>query len=112
MSIMTKIVNFRVEKCDFKVSRKRDNTIPDYPEQGFAGNPFFLKDVNNDEERDHVCNLYEEYFYDRIAKDENFRAGILSLKGKVLGCFCKPKRCHGDTIVKWLESIDLDKGEN
>lgn len=27
------------------------------------------------------------------------------LKGKRLGCFCKPLSCHGDIIVSILESI-------
>ena len=24
------------------------------------------------------------------------------LKGQVLGCFCKPKACHLDIVVDWL----------
>ena len=28
---------------------------------------------------------------------------LLSLSGKVLGCFCKPKPCHGDVIARYVE---------
>ena len=27
------------------------------------------------------------------------------LKGKKLGCWCKPERCHGDVIVKLIEEL-------
>jgi hypothetical protein len=30
----------------------------------------------------------------------------LALRGKVLACFCRPRSCHGDVIVAWLESVD------
>jgi Domain of unknown function (DUF4326) len=26
------------------------------------------------------------------------------LKGKVLGCCCKPKLCHGDVLAEWANS--------
>ena len=28
------------------------------------------------------------------------------LEGKVLGCWCKPKPCHGDVLAKLAEEID------
>lgn len=27
------------------------------------------------------------------------------LKGKRLGCFCKPKPCHGDVLVELIENL-------
>jgi len=107
----TKIVNLRLEKCDVKITRTPKNQIPNPPEFGCFGNPFFLKDVNDVKERAEVVSKYKAYFYDRIQKDEVFRKAVLGLKGKKLGCFCKqPDRevaCHGDIIKEWL-----DKGEN
>lgn len=26
------------------------------------------------------------------------------MKGKILGCFCKPKSCHGDILVELVEN--------
>jgi hypothetical protein len=58
------------------------------------GNPFKMKN-KSDEERDRVCDLYETWFYSMgLDKD------IHMLKGKILGCYCKPKRCHGDFLAK------------
>jgi hypothetical protein len=28
---------------------------------------------------------------------------LLELKGKRLGCLCKPKMCRGDVIAEWLD---------
>lgn len=28
------------------------------------------------------------------------------LKGKVLGCWCKPAACHGDVLVELLEDVN------
>ena len=32
---------------------------------------------------------------------------IEELRGKVLGCWCKPKKCHGDVLVEILEREEL-----
>lgn len=31
------------------------------------------------------------------------------LKGKVLGCWCKPKSCHGDVLVELVNNLDRPK---
>jgi len=33
----------------------------------------------------------------------------LKLKGKILGCHCKPLACHGDVIAEYLNSLDDGK---
>jgi len=91
------------EPHDFKACRSSKGEIPNPPAAGWAGNPFVLKNVNDDAERDEVIAKYREYFYKRINSDETFRNAILSLKGKRLACFCKPKACHTDIIVEYLE---------
>lgn len=71
------------------------------------GNPFVMR---TEEDRDIVCNKYEEWFYKQI-KEENQvvlnelrRIYLLAKKQNiVLGCFCSPKRCHGETIKKFLD---------
>lgn len=27
---------------------------------------------------------------------------LMDLEGKVLACYCSPKSCHGDVIVRWI----------
>lgn len=80
------------------------------------GNPFLLKDNNNKTERDIVCDQYEKYFNEQLinskTKDTPFlrelrRIFKLSLTHDIaLGCFCYPyKRCHGETILNFLNKM-------
>lgn len=48
---------------------------------------------------DRVLAEYESYVRGRL--DLMQRLG--TLRGKALGCFCKPKACHGDVLVKLFE---------
>jgi len=64
------------------------------------GNPFI---IGKDGTRDEVVAKYRPYFYRRMARDMLFRAAVHSLAGKVLGCYCKPKPCHGDVIAEYLD---------
>ena len=65
------------------------------------GNPF---EVGHDGDRDTVCDSFEIYFGRKYSLHER----VLGLKGKVLGCWCYPQRCHGDHLISRLEEIDAD----
>jgi hypothetical protein len=44
-----------------------------------------------------------------LASDAEFKRRIHELKGKTLGCFCKPEACHGDVIAEYLNNLqDVD----
>jgi hypothetical protein len=58
------------------------------------GNPFKMKDWSQTE-RDRVCDEYEKWFW--TTDLPNY---IYELKDKILGCYCKPLRCHGDFLAK------------
>jgi len=101
----TCVVNFRLERCDVKIIRRPDNTIPDPPISGCFGNPFSVKTYGREE----CLRLFKEYFLDRLEVDPSFAEAVLLLKGKRLGCVCKPKDgfggkilCHGQIMVAWL----------
>ena len=94
------IKNLRNEKpnnpYDFKVDRT-----------SVLGNPYYMFDECM---RDEVCNKYEMYFYKKLKTDAAFKSELVKilraykLYGKVnLFCWCYPKRCHAETIKKWLE---------
>ena len=56
-------------------------------------NPFSVKKYGLDE----CLKLYEEH----IRKSDLYNQ-LPELKGKVLGCWCKPNSCHGDILIKLL----------
>jgi hypothetical protein len=58
--------------------------------------------------REEAINCYKEVFYWKINYDPYFKEQVLKLKGKILGCYCKPKKCHGDIIVEFLENYNGD----
>ena len=60
------------------------------------GNPFpMLKSKF----RDRVCDQYDVYIATRLINGEITDDDFREFDGKNLLCVCKPKRCHGDTLV-------------
>lgn len=55
--------------------------------------------------REEAIAEYKKYFLKRVEEDPEFRAKVMTLKDKVLGCFCKPLACHGDVIAEWLDNL-------
>jgi len=73
------------------------------------GNPFAMKGMSQ-EERDRVCDAYIGWFNEQIhmmnpvVHTELSRIYQLALTQPItLGCFCAPKRCHGETIKAFLD---------
>ena len=82
----TKVVNRRTEEYDVYIGRGSK-----------WGNPFVIG-VNGS--RDQVLQKYYMYILNKpeLLKD------LPELKGKRLGCYCKPLSCHGD-ILKDLVDV-------
>jgi len=99
-----RVVNLYKEKYDIYIGR------PGKGRDGYYGNPFPLKTPATESDLAECLRLYREYFYQRLDEDIEFRIKILALKEKVLGCFCKPKGCHGDVIVEYLEGVQNAPG--
>jgi hypothetical protein len=92
---MTTVVNIRKKKG------KKSSFYDVYCGRGsLFGNPF---KIGRDGDRKQVIQKFREYFYKRLT-DVRFRDSVLSLKGKILGCYCKPLECHLDIIVEYLET--------
>lgn len=60
------------------------------------GNPF---KIGKDGTRQQVIEKYEEY----IRKNSELLQKLSFLEGKKLGCYCSPKPCHGDVLIKLLK---------
>lgn len=77
---------------------------------GYLGNPYRL---NKDGTRAEILMKYHKYFMKRLNNDSEFATKISALKGMTLGCFCKPRECHGDIIAAYLNGRtegEKDKG--
>lgn len=49
---------------------------------------------------DNSLERYEEHI-----RSSGLINDIMELQGKTLGCWCKPKRCHGDVLLKLLGEV-------
>ncbi|KNC47411.1 uncharacterized protein AMSG_11785, partial [Thecamonas trahens ATCC 50062] len=56
-------------------------------------NPFSVKSAGSHAA---ACAAYERY----VRAQPDLMAALSELNGKTLGCWCKPKPCHGDVLVK------------
>ena len=70
------------------------------------GNPFKMEKDGGDYTREGCVEAYAEWFEQKIADDDEFRAAVEELRGETLGCWCKPKACHGDVIVEHLRQTE------
>ena len=86
---MTSVVNIRRDKCDVYIGRGSP-----------FGNPFR---IGRDGSREQVIELYRQKIIKRMISDELFVDEVMALRGKRLGCYCKPLACHGDVIVELIE---------
>lgn len=48
---------------------------------------------------------FEGYMRAKLDEDEQLRAELLALRGKTLGCWCKPSGCHGDILLELIEEL-------
>tara|TARA_S200002703_G_C3782910_1_gene241282 strand:+ start:197 stop:997 length:801 start_codon:yes stop_codon:yes gene_type:complete len=63
------------------------------------GNPF---EMGEDGDRDTVCDSYEIFFPRKFSLHNR----LDELRGKVLGCWCYPARCHGMYLIAAIENND------
>lgn len=83
------------------VVNKRYNSYDVYIGRGSPfGNPFIIGKHGT---RTEVIEQYRDYFFDKLMFDHEFSEAVNELKGKCLGCFCKPQACHGDIIAEYLD---------
>jgi hypothetical protein len=100
--MQTVVVNIHKEPFDVYIGRRGRG------QDGYFGNPFR---IGHGISREDAVNGFQKHFAERIEKDTGFKRRILALKGKRLGCFCKPKACHGDVIADWLNKMEQKEVE-
>jgi len=62
-------------------------------------NPFKVGD-----DRKTCLEKYEEYIREKL-KNPEMVDELKKLKGKQLGCWCKPQSCHGDILLKLIYEL-------
>ncbi len=83
----TKVVNINIDPYDVYIGRPSK-----------WGNPF---KEGKDGTRKGVLRKYREW----LLLNDRLLTMVMDLDGKILGCHCKPKDCHGDVIVSVIKSL-------
>lgn len=100
----TRVVNLRREAYDVYIGRAG------HGHDGFFGNPYRTGQPCDRCGRTHggpgdSIPCFREYFFERLETDPEFRGRVHALAGKRLGCFCKPRPCHGNIIANYLNQM-------
>jgi hypothetical protein len=85
MRTVTRVVHCKREPYDVYIGRPSK-----------WGNRFA---IGKDGTREEVIEKYEQW----IKSQPKLMAHISELKGKTLGCWCSPNKCHGDILAKLAE---------
>lgn len=68
------------------------------------GNPFTFKQGTIAEfvvPKDEVLTRYEEW----LKQQPQLMESLHELRGKTLGCWCKPNACHGDILARLADEV-------
>lgn len=103
--MMTKVVNLFKDTYDTYIGRAGKG------QDGYFGNPCVVGKLcpicnSIHQEAGATLSCFELYARLRILSDPIFRSRVKALKGQKLGCFCKPKPCHGDIYVILAEELN------
>lgn len=88
---LTRVVRAGSEPCDVLIDRS-----------GPFGNPHRPENASLRARLDAI-ERFRGYFLRRVVEDEEFRRQVNALRGRVLGCHCAPKPCHGHVIAAYLD---------
>jgi hypothetical protein len=80
---MVKVVHCKREKFDIYIGRPSP-----------YGNPF---EIGVHGTREEVIKKFEEYL---MSNHRLIKLVKENLKDKILGCWCAPKACHGDVLIR------------
>ena len=84
-------VNLRKESYDVYIGR------PGQGQAGPWGNPFRL---GAEQQRGATLEKYAAWLEAQIQSGAIKPAALAALHGQRLGCFCKPRPCHGDLLAQ------------
>lgn len=88
----TRVVHCKRERYDVYIGRPSK-----------WGNPFPLVTPKDDALRAEVLVKYEEW----LREQPHLMALLHELRGKVLGCWCAPRLCHGDVLARLADEAEV-----
>ena len=102
-------VTMRSPLFEITVTRVKEPGSTNVGRPTVLGNPYTMK---KEADRDLVCDQYEKWFDYKVSKQDPLVMSELRrlfIIGKTqgylkLGCYCAPRRCHADTIAKFLRN--------
>ena len=100
---MTNVVNLRRGAYDVYIGRRG------HSQTGEFGNPVAVGRAcpecgNIHRTGGSTLRCFARYMYKRMKHDPSWAQKVENLRGKTLGCFCKPAPCHGDVYAVYLDS--------
>ena len=101
---LTTVVDVRQPDAKFDVYVGRRMRLGRFARSdGRFGNPYSINDKRTPEE---AVSMFRAYFYRRLLADPEFKAAVLGLRGKALGCWCPPRYCHAEIIAEYLNDLE------
>ena len=90
----TRVVNIRLRPYDVLIDRSTK-----------WGNPFTHRDGTRGVYRVGTRNFAVSNYLDWIKTQPELIAALPELRGKILGCHCKPLACHGDVLAALADGL-------
>jgi hypothetical protein len=87
---LTKVVHCKRDEYDVYIGRGSK-----------WGNPYV---IGKDGTRKQVIQKYERYL---LMRRNDLLNDLQELKDKTLGCWCFPKACHGDVLIKLIKTFSI-----
>src|SRR5574343_128829 len=92
---MTKVVNIKTDAYDVYIGRGSK-----------WGNPYSHSTNTSANyivgSRKEAIAMYRDYI---MSRTDLLSVIVAELDGKALGCFCKPKPCHGDVLINIIREM-------
>lgn len=106
----TTVVHVRTAPFDVYIGRAQTRAADArcHEESPFA-NPFpitreLVAKLGEVRARDHVIEKYRRHLLNCLEQDPGtWIPRLRELKGKRLGCWCKPQKCHGDIVAEFAD---------
>lgn len=88
-AVAGRVVHCKRERFDVLIDRRTQ-----------FGNPYKMRPGADGADRAGVIADYEKWARLQAATNPDWAAAVKALYGKTLGCWCAPKACHGDVLLK------------